>query len=280
MRRGIVIRRSFGASAPAVVGDVTRVRQILLNLMSNAIKYNIDYGKIEIGTRATGQRVEVSVRDSGLGMSDDQLAGLFQPFNRLGRERSGLEGTGIGLVISKRLAECMGGDLHVRSQPGAGSTFTLALPMASSVDTVRDELAPDLALASDYHRRVVHYIEDNETNVEVMRGIVAQRPQVRMTISMTGAQARAELARETPDIILLDMNLPDIEGLDLLRRIKADPAIGAVPLVVVSADALPAQIETALAAGAMRYLTKPVSVSEVLRVLDELLDAASTRYTE
>ena len=136
-----------------------------------------------------------------------------------------------------------------------------------------------MAEVVDYQRRVVHYIEDNETNIEVMRGILAQRPQLEMTVSMTGAEAREALRQQSPDVILLDMNLPDITGVELLQQLKADPMTAGIPVVVVSADALGPQIDAALDAGALRYLTKPVSVSEVLRVLDELLDVDHARFT-
>ncbi len=277
-KRGIVIRREIETLSVAVVGDMTRVKQILINLLSNAVKYNTDYGKIEITTRQDATHVTLEIRDTGLGMSAEQLDGLFQPFNRLGREKSNLEGTGIGLVISKRLAEWMGGSLRAESSAGVGSSFFLTLPLASAADTVRQELGTDPATPFEYHRRVVHYIEDNETNIEVMRGIFASRPQIEMAVSMNGLDAIAALRRAPPDIILLDMNLPDIDGLDLLRHIKADPATAAIPVIVVSADALSRQVDIALAEGALRYLTKPVSVSELLRVVDEVLDKAVSRF--
>ncbi|MBL8301295.1 MAG: CHASE domain-containing protein, partial [Ideonella sp.] len=277
-RRNISVRRDFATGAVAVVGDVTRVKQILINLLSNAVKYNTDGGAIAISTRHDGQHVSLVVTDTGLGMTADQMAELFQPFNRLGRERTGLEGTGIGLVISQRLAELMGGTLHAESIPGDGSSFILTLPMAVDADTVRSDLDPTVLPAGAYHRRIVHYVEDNETNIEVMRGILAQRPQVQMAVSMTGLEALATIRHEPPDVILLDMNLPDIDGLELLRLLKADPVTTGIGVVVVSADALGAQIDAALDAGALRYLTKPVSVSEVLSVLDEVLHATDSRF--
>lgn len=277
-RRRITVRRDFGAGAAAVVGDVTRVKQILINLLSNGVKYNTEGGEIRIGTRREGLQVALTVSDTGLGMTPEQMAELFQPFNRLGRERSGLEGTGIGLVISQRLAELMGGSLHAESIAGEGSAFVLALPLAVDEDTVRSDLDPGIPASGDYHLRIVHYVEDNETNIEVMRGILAQRPQVQMAVSMTGMEALATLRREPPDVILLDMNLPDIDGLELLRLLKAEPLTAGIAVVVVSADALGAQIDAALDAGALRYLTKPVSVSEVLSVLDEILHATDSRF--
>jgi len=278
-RRGIVVTQNVPGDMARVIGDSTRVKQILINLLSNAVKYNIDGGRIHIATRSSHRdSIELVVTDTGLGMTSAQLAQLFQPFNRLGRERSALEGTGIGLVISQRLAELMGGALRARSTAGEGSSFILSLPRADQPDSAVAELDESQATSSDYHQRSVHYVEDNETNVEVMRGILSRRPQVRFDVSITGLDGLAAIRAHRPDLILLDMHLPDIDGMELLRHLKADPGTADIPVVVVSADALASQIEAALQAGAHQYLTKPVSVSQLLSVVDSLLDDAETRY--
>ena len=278
-RRDIVISQDLQGAAMRVRGDATRVKQILTNLLSNAVKYNADSGRIHIATRAPQRdMVEIAVTDTGLGMTDDQLAQLFQPFNRLGRERSGQEGTGIGLVISQRLAELMGGSLRVRSTAGEGSTFVLTLPRAAEEDARTLDASPSKPQAVDYHQRIVHYVEDNETNVEVMRGVLSRRPQVRLDVSITGLDGLASIRAHRPDLILLDMHLPDIDGLELLRHLKADPSTADIPVVAVSADALAAQIDAALQAGAQQYLTKPISVAELLAVVDAVLDSAETRF--
>ena len=273
-RRGIRVQARCQTGSMAALGDIKRVKQILINLLSNAVKYNTDGGEILVDTLRDGDFLVLRVTDTGQGMTAEQLAELFQPFNRLGRERSGIEGTGIGLVISRRLAELMGGNLQARSEAGIGSTFLLALPIADEADTVRSDLDPSFAPLTDETARIVHYVEDNETNIEVMRGILSQRPSIEMQYSMTGREAMQQLRREPPDVILLDMNLPDIDGIELLRLLKADPLTVGIPVVVVSADALGPQIDAALDAGALRYLTKPVSVQEVLRVLDEVFEAS------
>jgi len=276
--RRIAVTRTVAADASAVRGDATRIKQILINLLSNAVKYNVDGGRIHVATRAAGDSVEIVVTDTGLGMTTEQLGALFQPFNRLGRERSQQEGTGIGLVISQRLAELMGGSLQARSTPGAGSAFILALPGVSEprAQPAGPGRAPEAP--ADYHRRRVHYVEDNETNVEVMRGVLAQRPQVLLDVSVTGLDGLAAIRARRPDVVLLDMHLPDIDGLELLRHLKDDPSTAGIPVVVVSADAMQSQIDASRAAGADRYLTKPVSVAQVLSVVDELLDAADTSF--
>ncbi|MBX3607546.1 MAG: CHASE domain-containing protein [Piscinibacter sp.] len=278
-RRHIALSTELADGTGVLMGDATRVKQILVNLLSNAVKYNIDGGRIHVATRlADTHTVELAVTDTGLGMTGEQLADLFQPFNRLGREESGQEGTGIGLVISQRLAELMGGSLRARSTAGEGSSFILALPRALEPDTVPSDLDGLATELPDYHRRIVHYVEDNETNVEVMRGILAQRPQVQMEVSASGAEARAAIRRSLPDLVLLDMHLPDLTGLELLQHLKADPATALIPVVVVSADATAAQIDAALRAGASQYLTKPVSVAELLAAVDEVLERTETRF--
>ena len=271
--RGIVMTQDLAACATEVQADATRLRQILTNLLSNAVKYNVDGGRIEVrARRGEGGQVEITVADTGLGMTEAQLADLYQPFNRLGRESSPQEGTGIGLVISRRLAELMGGSLQASSEPGVGTSFLLALPaVAGPEHAASGGTTPRPPRAADYRQRRVHYIEDNETNVEVMRGILAQRPQVEFEVSMTGHGGLAAIRRPPPDLVLLDMHLPDSDGMALLRELKADAATAAIPVYMVSADALPAQVEAAHSAGAAGYLTKPVNIAELLAVVDAAL---------
>jgi PAS domain S-box-containing protein len=279
-KRGIRISQELAPEASAILGDATRVKQILTNLLSNAVKYNIDDGRVHVASRlAATDIVEVSVTDTGMGMTAEQMEELFRPFNRLGRERTALQGTGIGLVISRRLAELMGGSIRVKSVPGEGSSFILRLPKAIDPDTIPSSLDDFAALATDYHRRIVLYVEDNETNVEVMRGILAQRVQVQMEVATTGLGGLASVRERPPHLILLDMHLPDMNGLDLLRHLKADPATSSIPIIVVSADATAQQVDAALDAGAVRYLTKPVGVNELLATVDDLLDQMDTGFS-
>jgi PAS domain S-box-containing protein len=279
--RGVGIDVNIDDTARLVVADATRLTQVLTNLLSNAVKYNQTGGSVTVETRALSTRgdpwVEVAVHDSGIGMTEQQLGALFEPYNRLGRESSGIEGTGIGLVISRRLSELMGGTLDATSRAGVGSTFTLRLPAAGPLSLPTPApLSTDVPLA--YHQRRVHYIEDNETNVEVMRGILAQRPQVVLTVSTLGLDGLDAVRRERPDLILLDMQLPDISGLELLRHLKQDDHHGDIPVVVVSADATPLHIEQALTLGAAHYVTKPVAVADFLALLDRTLDAIDTHW--
>ncbi len=279
-QRGIHIEQTVAGDAGAVLGDAMRLKQVLTNLLSNAVKYNVPQGRVVVAARRVagveGDLIEITVADSGLGMTREQLAGLFQPYNRLGREKTDIEGTGIGLVISRRLAELMGGTLDARSTAGEGSVFTLRLPAAEAAEAP----GPVFTLTSPapYHRRLVHYVEDNETNVEVMRGVFAQRPQIQLEVSMLGLDGLAAIRATRPDLVLLDMQLPDISGLELLRHLKQDDSVADIPVVVVSADATPMQTQRALTSGALRYVTKPVDVAQLLQIVDDVLEAADTRW--
>jgi CheY-like chemotaxis protein len=279
-QRGITIAETYDGDALAVMGDATRLKQVITNLLSNAVKYNRDGGQLMLTARRLlqpgGDVVEIAVADTGLGMTAEQQAALFQPYNRLGRETSGIEGTGIGLVISRKLSELMGGTLQASSAEGQGSIFTLRLPAATLVEAPAARYTH--TTPAPYQQRLVHYVEDNETNIEVMRGIFAQRAQIRLEVSMLGLDGLAAIRATRPDLILLDMQLPDISGLELLRHLKQDDAVAAIPVVVVSADATPQQTQKALTSGALHYVTKPLDVAHFLSVVDDILEAADTRW--
>jgi PAS domain S-box-containing protein len=261
----------------AVQADPTRLRQIMTNLLSNGVKYNRPGGRVGVTVRPAGtDHLDVVVSDTGLGMTESQLKLLFQPYNRLGREASSIEGTGIGLVISRRLAELMGGQLTARSAAGVGSEFTLRLPLA------RGEVPPPAESVTTgpapYRQRTVHYIEDNETNVEVMRGVLLQRPQIELSVSTSGLDGVQDVRRLKPDLVLLDMGLPDISGLELLRHLKQDDDVAGIPVIVVSADATPSRVQDALTLGALHYVTKPLDVAKFLGVIDDALEGLESRW--
>jgi len=300
--RGVDLQLELPLDLPPVAADATRLKQVITNLLSNAVKYNRERGRVTVralppgapaGSRAaapalapstmqadegdaTASMLTLEVSDTGLGMTPAQLQRLFEPYNRLGREGSGVEGTGIGLVIARRLAEMMGGSLAATSRAGTGSTFTLRLPLAAGPAALASEPAP--AQPAPYRQRRVLYIEDNETNIEVMRGVLLQRPQVHLEVAMLGLDGLAAARRLQPDLILLDMQLPDITGPELLRHLMDDDETATIPVVVVSADATPARIEQALTLGAAHYVTKPLALVPFLQVLDEVLHALDTRF--
>ncbi|MCW5657463.1 MAG: response regulator [Burkholderiaceae bacterium] len=276
-RRHVTIVRDLSDSAPQVRGDAVRVRQVLINLLSNAVKYNREGGHVLVCSRALdGPRVEIEVADTGLGMTAEQIERLFQPFNRLGRERLGVEGTGIGLVIAKRLAELMGGSLQVHSQPGKGSVFTLTLPAprkGAQADTLPAEVDDEL-----YSGRRVLYIEDNDTNAELMRGMLANRPQIELTVVGNGRDGLAAARARPPHLILLDIGLPDIDGLQVLQLIREDPRLSRVPVIVVSADASDDRVDAALTGGASEFLAKPLNLRALLRAVDQQLEIRHTVF--
>jgi len=251
------------------VGDAQRLLQVLLNLLTNAIKYNHEAGHVRVRVgRSAGEHVALVVADDGPGIRPELLARLFTPFDRLGAERTTVAGTGLGLAISKAFLEAMGGTLEVQSTPGSGTAFTLVLHATGpAAPSVADPEAP-LAATEPTERRLVLSIEDNEANIELFRAIFAQRPEL-MLVTARQAEDGIDMAgRYRPDLILLDLDLPDLSGQQTMARLQADPRTAAIPLVIVTADASPAQAERMRAQGAMAYVTKPVGVTELLRVVD------------
>jgi PAS domain S-box-containing protein len=267
----------IAADAATVKADATRLRQVITNLLSNAIKYNRTGGSVEVSARREHDgRIAIIVRDTGMGLSDSQLARLYEPFNRLGRESSGKPGTGIGLAITRRLVELMQGELRVRSEPEQGTTFSVLLAAAEALETAaaREPRAPP---RKDYGPAQVLYIEDNEVNIELMAAVLSHRPQLRLLTCDTGAQGLAVLRTEPRiDLLLLDMHLPDIDGLRLLELAKGETHSAHIPVIVVSADALSEQVQAALRAGAVAYVTKPLNLDDTLREVDRVLAARET----
>jgi PAS domain S-box-containing protein len=260
-----------------VWADEQRLKQVLLNLVSNAVKYNREAGSVALSAEATAQgRVRVRVQDTGPGLAPEQLQRLFNPFDRLGAELTEVEGSGLGLVVSKRLTEAMGGLLEVSSTPGQGASFGVNLAGASVART-RPALERDATkLGGDKagtERWTLLYIEDHLQNFSLVEGILAHRPHVHLLRAMKGEHG-LELARvERPELILLDVHLPDMKGDEVLRRLRADSQLCHIPVIVLSADATPHQIERLRAAGAQDYLTKPIDVQRFLALVDRFQQA-------
>ncbi len=264
-----------------VLADRQRLQQVLLNLLSNAIKYNRDGGRVTVTAGATtGARVRIVVEDTGPGIAPARLERLFVPFERLGAEASGVEGTGLGLTLSRGLVGAMGGTLGVESREGEGATFWLELAETPRpADAGVPEGAPGTA-PSDAWRGKVLYIEDNLSNLKLVERIVARRPGVELLSAMQGRRG-LDLAREhRPLLILLDIHLPDLPGREVLARLRADPGTRDIPVVILSADATPGQIKRLLTEGARAYLTKPVDVGQLLAMLDEQLAADAQNGTD
>ena len=265
---------------PAFVhADRKRVKQVLLNFLSNAIKYNKSGGAVVVEcTMKPPDFMRISVRDTGEGLAAQQLAQLFQPFNRLGKEGSVEEGTGIGLVVTKRLVELMGGVIGAESTVGVGSVFWMELYLTTArqitlVDQALRAQPPSQAWASP---RTVLYVEDNPANLELVEQLIARRADLHLLSAVNGSLG-IEFARDhLPDVILLDISLPDINGLDVLKTLRDDPATAHIPVLAISAYAMPHNIEKGLEAGFLRYLTKPINVNEFMEALDRALAFAAS----
>ncbi|HLZ68780.1 MAG TPA: PAS domain S-box protein [Dehalococcoidia bacterium] len=257
-----------------VLADRQRLKQILLNLLSNAVKYNRDQGSVSVVCSAPAAgRLRISVRDTGRGIPAAKLSRLFQPFDRLGAETTEVEGTGLGLALSRRLAEAMGGTIGVESTIGAGSVFHIELIEAADPLLQQTFAAPAGEPRPEPSGRTqrVLYIEDNLSNLELVEQILERWPGVGSLAAMQGRLGLDLAFQHRPDVILLDLHLPDMNGLDVLQVLKANPETAAIPVVILSADATPGQVERLLTAGAHAYLTKPLDVAEFLTVVADAL---------
>ena len=267
-----------------VNADRTRAKQIFINLLSNAIKYNRPGGKVEVKcSTPTAQRIRISVHDTGKGLLPEDLTQLFQPFNRLGQEAGETEGTGIGLVVSKRLAELMDGEIGAQSTVGVGSVFwvelnTCAAPSLIGEAVDGDAAAPQAGLPEpSLQGYTLLCVEDNLANLTLIEKLIARRPEIRLLSARDGISGM-EIARSAlPDAILMDINLPRISGVQALRLLAADPLTAAIPVIALSANAMPRDIEKGLEAGFFRYLTKPIRVKELMDTLDSAFQFASIR---
>lgn len=274
--RSVTVLDETHPDLPLLRADFTRSKQVLLNLLSNAIKYNTEGGTVRLRSMMVDGALRFSVIDTGPGISELQIAHLFEPFNRLGAESTDIEGTGIGLVITKTLIEQMGGAIGVQSEVGKGTTFWIDIPVAETsggfparplrVSEDRRSLAP-------YHRRrTVLYVEDNPANVRLVDEIVARIDGVDLMIAGTAEAGLDAVHRQRPDAILMDINLPGMDGIEAIHRLRQDRALDDITIIVLSANAMPQGIARASQAGADVYLTKPVVVDDLMAALVDALE--------
>jgi CheY-like chemotaxis protein/two-component sensor histidine kinase len=263
-----------------VDADRTRLKQVLVNLLSNAIKYNQERGTVVVDCGASSStRTLISITNTGAGLPAEKLAQLFQSFNRLGQETGGEEGTGIGLVVAKHLVELMGGAISVESSVGVGSVFRIELNSAAKPELALDKfnpVVPALRAQDSGPRHTVLYVEDNPASLELVEQLIDARPNIRLLSAGDGNLA-VELARaHLPELILMDIDLPGISGIEALGLLRKDPATAHIPVIALSANALSHDIEKGMEAGFLRYLTKPIRVAEFMDALDAALAVSET----
>jgi signal transduction histidine kinase/CheY-like chemotaxis protein len=263
-----------------VNADRTRLIQVLVNLLSNAIKYNSEQGTVEVKCTESGPgRIRISVKDSGMGLTDEKLLQLFQPFNRLGQEIGPKEGTGLGLVVAKRLVELMGGRMGVESTVGVGSEFWFELSRIAATSAPAENAIPeDLTrqAPSNAAPRILLCVEDDPANLMLISQIIEDHSDLRM-LSARDANLGIALARtHLPDVILMDINLPGISGIDAINILRKDPATARIPIIALSANAMRNDIDRGMEAGFFRYLTKPIKINELLTALADALELAKT----
>ena len=279
-KRGISMTFPVFTEPCYVKADRTRLKQVLINLLSNAIKYNQTGGRVKVDcTQSLTGCMRISVKDTGVGLTQEMLAQLFQAFNRLGKEATGEEGTGIGLVVSKRLVELMQGQIGVESTVGTGSVFWIELvhdtthhaEYTKAVNTVMT--ASPIPTGPD--QRVLLYVEDNPANLKLVEQIIARHPDLRLLSAMNGQDGIALAIGQVPDVILMDINLPGISGIEAMKILRRDPITAHIPIIALSANAMPRDIEKGLEAGFYKYLTKPIKVNEFLETLNATLEFAA-----
>ena len=245
---------------------------MLLNLLSNAIKYNRPHGRVDIGCLPNDDsELTIAMTDTGIGVRAEDLDRMFSPFDRLGQQSTEIEGTGIGLALSRQLVISMGGRLEVASIFGRGSTMSITLPLTTARTLGGDNHTTAIDPEPGPHANstaTLLYIEDNRTNARLMQAVVGRRPRWNMIHAEDGCTGLQQAHSLRPDLIFLDLHLPDMHGIDVLRALHADPVTADTPVVIVSADASPGQIERLHAAGALTYVTKPFDVNAILRLLD------------
>jgi len=260
-----------------VLGDQQRLKQVLLNLLSNAIKYNRTHGTVTLSCESKSDKVRFSVSDTGPGISPDLLSRLFTPFDRLDAEMTGIEGTGLGLALSKGLIEAIGGALGVESKVGKGSTFWIELPAAECLASCPTASQPNLALSASCHAATsnVLYIEDDLANVQLVERLLLQRPNINLITSLLGGLGVELALQYRPDLILLDVHLTDIHGFEVLERLQGDSRTVDIPVVVLSADATTWQRRRFRNAGVYNYLSKPLDLHMLLDVIDQHVGAGA-----
>ncbi len=281
----IKITNSVEYSGHYVKADYTRLKQILINLLSNAIKYNRVDGKVTVWTELTDTNmIRINIEDTGPGIAEDRLESVYEPFNRLGAETLNKEGTGIGLTITKRLVELMGGSIHVESEVGKGTKFSIEFEKAeapASQTNITEDVSDGSQRFDTTEKKTLLYVEDNPANLKLVTTILKRRPNV-VLLTATQAQPGIEIAKaQHPDVILMDINLPGMDGYEALRILKSLDNTEKIPVIAISASAMPEDIEKGKSSGFIDYITKPININKFLEVIDNILTTkVPTRHAD
>jgi PAS domain S-box-containing protein len=276
-KRGVTMTFARLDSSLCVSADRTRIKQVLINLLVNAVKYNRAGGSVELSfVQPYPERLRLSIRDSGIGMTAEQVARLFEPFNRLGLEGGAEEGTGIGLVVTKRLIELMGGRIGAESTAGVGSVFWIEIDITSAAQIATREITRigelSSSVATPHPKRTLLYVEDNPANLELVEQLVSRRADLHLITSPDAERGIALARQEHPSLILMDLNLPGISGIEAMWMLRADSSTAHIPVIALSANALPRDVTRALSAGFFNYVTKPIKVDQLMYAIDVALD--------
>jgi len=270
---GIEMSETAVGCDESVLADPTRLKQVLLNLLSNAVKYNRANGVLSVTCLPEGDAIQICISDTGAGLSPEQQRCLFKPFERLDADKTAIEGSGIGLALSKRLVEAMGGQIGVDSTPGVGSTFWVRLPIAEAQAENRQARSADAAIPASVRQRLcdVLYIEDNPANLRLVERILALRAGIRLLAASAPGLGLELAAAHRPALILLDINLPEMDGFEVMRRLNENPVTRDIPVLAISANAMPEDLARGKAAGFVDYLTKPLDVNVFLAAIDAVI---------
>ena len=273
IKAGVALKETEGLAGAAVRADIQRLRQVLLNLLSNAIKYNRPDGSVTVtATRPESGRIRISVSDTGVGIAPEHASRLFEPFQRLGAETTAVEGTGIGLALSKRLIEAMGGSIGYTGEAGQGSTFWVELPADVHLSPPPPPAMADTTVTPDTARGYsLLYVEDNPANLRLMEHVIRALSGVSLFSAPSGPLGIELALAHRPDVIVLDLNLPGMSGYDVLQRLKAMPETRDTPVIALTAAAMPSDLARGAVAGFFRYVTKPLDVTSFIGTLDSAL---------
>jgi CheY-like chemotaxis protein len=268
------------ADNPVIIADTQRFKQIMLNLLNNAIKYNKEGGKVIIKTAVINDKkvengfLRIIVADSGIGIPNGEIKKLFSPFERIGAEKTEVEGSGLGLLIVKKLTEAMGGRIGVNSEPGKGSEFWIELPLSATEEpgTKTEDIVPNSALSQSNRTGTILCIENDVSNVDLVEQILSShRPGIKLINEVNGNKTLDIAVDYKPNLIILDLNLPGVNSETIIKEIQQHKKTKSIPVVAIGTDAMPHQIDKIISMGASDYIAKPIDIFSFLSIIDKYI---------